>query len=162
MIDLHFVNQFMYEHHERVTVSSEGTHFHCRCVLCGDSKKSLSKKRFHLDWSPARVIWKCWNCGRSGNFLQLYARIKHIDTKEAYKILYKFDHAGFKESLKRTNTLGQHKKLIRSDKVHNSILDDCMPYDPDSKLSKIVYNMLMTFRTERKIPESQNIYYKRL
>ena len=161
MIDLHFVNQFMYENFERVSISSDGTHFHARCPLCGDSKKSLSKKRFHLDWSPARVVWHCWNCpdDASGNFLQLYARIKGISNSEAYKILHKFDHEDYKKTLKRTNTVGQHKKLTRSDKVHNDILDDCMPYDCDSKISMLTYDALQTFRTKRNISDSQKIYY---
>lgn len=158
MIDLHFVSQFMYEHHERVTVSSDGTHFHARCVLCGDSKKSLSKKRFHLDWSPARVVWQCWNCGRSGNFLQLYSRIKGISTSEAYKILYKFEHEGYKESLKKRNGDTPTKKT-RENISHNDILDDCVSYDPDSLTSMMVHEMLFRFRTARNVPEQYKLYY---
>jgi hypothetical protein len=159
LLDLNFVTQFVYENFDLVKVSANGTHFHARCVLCGDSKKSLSKKRFHLDWSAARCVWQCWNCGRSGNFLQLYARITKISESEAYKILHKFDPTGYKESLKRKNGKVQHEKLKRPDVFHNYILADTMPYDCDSKLSRLTHRILHSFRERRNIPDGYKIYY---
>jgi len=68
MLDLEIINDFAYEHFENIAVSKNGMHFHSRCPLCGDSKKSSRKKRFHLDYNEGNPIWHCFNCNRSGSF----------------------------------------------------------------------------------------------
>ena len=74
MPTLEEVNQFMFENFEKVGVSKGGTHFHARCALCGDSKKSKSKKRFHLQFhSEDCIVYNCFNCEQNGNFYKLYS-----------------------------------------------------------------------------------------
>jgi len=58
MLDLQIVSDFVYENFERVSSSKNGTHFLARCLLCGDSKKSKSKRRFNLDLEPEIKIWR--------------------------------------------------------------------------------------------------------
>jgi hypothetical protein len=50
MPTLEEVTEFVYDNLDKVKVSKNGTHFNSRCPICGDSKKSLSKKRFHLQF----------------------------------------------------------------------------------------------------------------
>jgi DNA primase len=160
LIDLSFINQFVHENCERVTVSQDGTHFHARCPLCGDSKKSLSKKRFHVDWSPARCIFQCFNCGESGNFLQLYAKINHISNSEAYKILHKFDYEDFKKSLQRPSGKLQHTKTNKIKKVScNYILEDCINKQSEGYIATKGLEVLKSFRSDRQIPEEYPIYF---
>lgn len=161
MLNLQFVSQFMYENFERVTVSSDGTHFHARCPLCGDSKKSLSKKRFHCDWEPDKVFWQCWNCSESGNFLTLYARLKGISNSDAYKILYKFDHEDYKNSLKKQNGTTHHTETDKPNNNHNYILKDCI--DENKKVDSVLWgtwcNALVSFRKDRQIPPNYPVYF---
>ena len=69
------IEQFMNKHFRHVRKTKKGTHFHARCVLCGDSKISLSKKRFHLDFNNGDPIWQCFNCEESGTYGELVLRL---------------------------------------------------------------------------------------
>lgn len=74
-----------------ISVSYNGSHWHARCPLCGDSKKNSRKKRFHLDYNDGNPIWQCFNCGRSGSFLDIYAELKGISKDEAKNDIFGFD-----------------------------------------------------------------------
>lgn len=56
-----------------------------RCPFCGDSTKSA--KHGHLYLKPATGEYKCQRCGEGGFTVGFYARLRGIDTKEAYKEL---------------------------------------------------------------------------
>ena len=83
MIDLEIVAQFMYAHFEQVKQSKAGTHFLARCPLCGDSKKSKTKRRFNLDFNNGVPGWNCFNCDEHGNFYDIYSRILGISYDDA-------------------------------------------------------------------------------
>lgn len=56
MPSLEEVSDFVYSYLELPTVSADGTHFHTRCPVCGDSKKNYYKKRFHLQFRSEEHI----------------------------------------------------------------------------------------------------------
>jgi hypothetical protein len=91
MINYDVVNKFVYEFLSLISESKNNTHWHARCPLCGDSKKNSRKKRFHLDYNNGNPIWNCFNCNRSGSFLEIYAELKCIDIDEAKIELFGFD-----------------------------------------------------------------------
>lgn len=42
--------------------------WHCRCPICGDSKKNTFKKRFYIFMHEAKYSVKCHNCGYTNSF----------------------------------------------------------------------------------------------
>lgn len=73
-----------------------GDLFSCRCPICGDSKKSLHKKRFYFYVRKGSYKVRCHNCGYSESFytfLEQYAgdlfqdyildRYKHVPLRHA-------------------------------------------------------------------------------
>jgi len=159
LIDLQVVSDFAYQYLQKVTIQKAGTHFHTRCPLCGDSKKSARKKRFHLDWHNGNPGYHCFNCDESGPFLKLYAIVKGISEQEAKKELFKYDSNRIKRSLARRKSNEEPIK-IKSNKF-NYILNDCISEDKatESVLSDYWMDILRTFREERQIPKEQKLYY---
>jgi len=158
MLTLDIVNQFVLEHFSNVTVSKNGSHFHARCVLCGDSKKSLSKKRFHLEFNNGQPFWHCFNCNRSGSFLELYCELNSISISEAKKQLYKFDV----NYLTQVLSPKKKKKLLKEIKFenHDYILKDSIgKYDePEGYIQSKYKEDLLKFIKDRIIPEDFPIF----
>jgi hypothetical protein len=158
MIDLQAVSDLIYDFFEKVSVSGNGTHFHARCALCGDSKKSKSKKRFHMDYNGGNPIYHCFNCDRSGSFLQLYSMLHGISVEEAYNIFQKFDV----ENLTRQLSPKKVEKVITEIEYenHNWILDDCLTRwsNPDGIIQLKYLTELKSFIKKRKIPDEYHIY----
>ena len=160
MITQEFVTEFMLQNFEKVTISRGGMHFHCRCALCGDSRKSVNKKRFHLDCNgPDNIKWHCFNCGKgSRNFVSLYSEIMGLSHKESYKICNRYDTKGIKDTLNRKTKVV--KRVIENITTFNSILNDCIGVNDkpkgfvDSKLQK----ELLKFIKERKISDDIKIF----
>jgi len=159
MLTLSIVSQFIFEHFSKVTVSKNGTHFHARCVLCGDSKKSPSKKRFHLDFNDGRaVIFHCFNCDEAGTFLELYSKIKGISIAQAKKELNKYD---VDDLTQRLSTRKRKKVLDEIEyEYHDYILDDCISEcdRADGYIQQQYQRILIDFISERKIPEGTSLY----
>lgn len=160
MIDLQIVSDFVYEHFERVSVSKNGTHFLARCAICGDSKKSKSKRRFNLDYNGGNPIYHCFNCEGdmgSGSFMQLYSYMNGISIEETIKLLTRFDV----ENLTRQLSPRKVEKMVKEIgyENHNWILDDCvMPWDePDSIVGTTALSKLKEFIEKRKIPSEYMI-----
>ena len=55
-----------------------------RCPFCGDSK---NPEHGHLYLNISKDTYYCVRCGEGGSAIGLYARLKRIDTKEAYREL---------------------------------------------------------------------------
>lgn len=91
MLDVNVINEFVLEFFSSVSTSKNGTHWHARCPLCGDSKTNSRKKRFHLDYGNGNPMWQCFNCGRTGSFLPLYMELKGLSSDEAKQELFGFD-----------------------------------------------------------------------
>lgn len=158
LIPIEVVSRFVHENFQKVRVSKGGTHFHARCPLCGDSKKSLSKKRFHLDYNNGVPGYHCFNCERAGSFIQLYSKIKGVTIEDAKRQLIKFD----------TDFLSQllHKKKIEDTPIpngvanHDSILEDCfvLSDEPEGVIEQAYHKKMMDFTRDRKIPSGYPLY----
>lgn len=158
MLTLDVVSQFVMQHFSKVTISKNGAHFHARCVLCGDSKKSPSKKRFHLDYNNGNPGFHCFNCERSGTFLQLYSRIKGVSIAQAQKELKKYD---VEDLTQRLSTRKQKKVLDEIEyEYHDYILDGCISEcdRADGYIQQQYQKVLINFISERKIPEGVSLY----
>lgn len=55
-----------------------------RCPLCGDSE---NPEHGHLYLNISKNVYYCVRCGEGGSVVELYAKIKNIDTKTAYREL---------------------------------------------------------------------------
>jgi len=164
MIDLEIVREFVLEHFPMVKISKGGTHFHARCVLCGDSKKSQSKRRFHLDWNKGNPIWQCFNCQRSGSFIPLYAEVAGVDYETAKSIIFdyhtdqwnkkKWNRWNCNETIKKVNSLPPLTTY------HDYILRSCINStdNPTSYITRRLQEELKDFISKRKIPKHIRIY----
>lgn len=59
--------------------------YQARCPFCGDSQKHKNKGHLHLN--PAQGKWYCNRCGEGGYALSLYAKLRQVDNRTAYKEL---------------------------------------------------------------------------
>ncbi len=152
LITLDQISNFMFENFERVKVSKNGCHYLAKCALCGDSKKSISKRRFNLDYNNGDPIYHCFNCGKSGSFIQLYSLIKSISIDEAKKEFSKFDISTIKKSFKKKK-IKELQFAKPNIAYHDYILSDCISLDNKPKgLVEFVYQKaLSTFIKERNI-----------
>jgi len=159
MISLEFVYSYINENLQNVTVSKNGTHFLARCPICGDSKKSKTKRRFNLDWNNGSPIYHCFNCGDSGNFIELYSFMEGITEAEAKKRLFSFDIESLKQSLSKTPKKNGKKDEVKYDN-YNYILDDCVSKNSqaDGILEKQYQQHLIKFINERKLPLDVPVY----
>jgi len=143
-------------------VSYKDASFHCRCPICGDSKKSIKKKRFHLKFiDENNTKAHCFNCDWSGNFESLYAYINGITLSEAYKRINQIKYNDIKESLfKKYKNKKENKKNNNCLNNFNIILKDCV--SEKSKTNGIITRKykeaLKKFRHDRKIPDKIELF----
>lgn len=159
MLNLDVVNSFVIEFFSLVSTSNNGTHWHARCPLCGDSKKNTRKKRFHLDYNNGNPIWQCFNCSRSGSFLELYSEMKGMSIDDVKNELYGFD--SLKDRLSnREIFLNNHQKMYKVNyETFNWIRDDSIGvFD---QIESVILNqykkILHDFVKDRKIPKEYEI-----
>jgi len=160
MDDVNFISEFVYENLEGVKVTKGGTHFTARCPLCGDSKKSKSKKRFNLDFNNGSPVFHCWNCGRSGTFMQLYAELKGITIQEAISEVNRYSPEIIASRISpKQKEVKSTQPIIIED--HNYILKDCIGIsdEPESHQQKTGKSLLKSFIEDRHIPENYDVFY---
>jgi hypothetical protein len=156
MLSIELVSEFVQEYFAKVKVTKGGTHFLARCTLCGDSAKNPRKKRFNLDWNNGRPIWHCFNCSRSGSFLDLYAELKGISRKHAYKLLYAYDTTKFDSETGSHWKNGEVKAIeVETIRYFNEIKNECIGTNEktDSYVLQKFQNYLLEFLKDRKIPK---------
>jgi hypothetical protein len=149
----------MLENFQLVTIQN-GTHFHARCPLCGDSAKNERKKRFHLDYNGGEPKWHCFNCNRgSKNFISLYCKVLGVDYKTACKQLFKYDSKKIKARLDH-KVDDQAPVISNKPNNFNWILDDCIgeTLNTDSVMWSVFINVLDVFRQARRIPPKYDLY----
>jgi CHC2 zinc finger len=158
MIDLQTVTQFVLANFQQVTIKNNGQHFLCRCPLCGDSRKNIYKKRFNLNWNFGVPGYHCFNCGKQGNFIELFSFIKGISYDDAKKELFKYDKGNIKNRLESKQVIEEKKEVITEN--FNWILEQS--YSLNSKGDGILFNkymeVLRNFYIDRKIPKEYKIY----
>lgn len=163
---LEFVSRFLFENLLKTTVSNDGKKFNARCPFCGDSKKNPNKKRFHLKFeSEEAVFFNCFNCDKTGTFLDLYCFINGIDKKEAYNRLRKERFNSLKDffhnSKQNKNVIGEQKVDNKVENDFSYILDDCISLDSDLDDGYILrkyYDILKEFYETRKIDINYKLY----
>ena len=137
-------------------VYQQGLEIRMRCPLCGDSKKSKLKKRFSVRYEN-KLPYSCFNCGRSGTFVELYAELEGVSVPEAFRVLDTPDFEHIKDSFKRTK-----KKVIEPEKEIDdlsAIEDECIGVDTvtESIILSNYKKVLIKFITDRKIPPEYKI-----
>src|SRR5574343_180295 len=164
MLPIEFVTENVYKYFENVNITRSGTQFLARCSLCGDSKKSKSKRRFNLTYDGKSCAWHCWNCGKHGNFYDLYAYFEGIDPKEAYDILFsKFSKFKVETIKRKLSPLKPVVNLLNRDYVGNDftpLLDDCIDEKSivDGYQQKKLQDALIKFRKDRCIDDEIKLY----
>ena len=154
-----FVNSYVFSRCINTKLTNPH-HWHARCPICGDSKKSRLKKRFHLDWNNGEPLFQCFNCGESGNFFKLYSILEGISYDEAVRTLTGFNPSTIKNSL-------FNKKIVPTVEVVDDAYEDLSYHlkdfisdTADSSLAAKMFSYLITeFRVLRKIPETFKLYY---
>lgn len=151
MIQLNIYYETIYENIEGA-VDIGDNRIRGRCPFCGDSKKSKLKKRFNITYNNGSPIYKCFNCDKAGNFVELYAFFNDIEYDEAFKKLYKFDVSTIKSTLNKSNRFDE--KEFKENNINcNFILDDCISLEnaPSGIVFEQYKNVLEKFTYERKI-----------
>lgn len=177
MIDLDIVREFVLEHLPMVKITKRGTHFQTRCVLCGDSKKSPTKSRFHLDWNKGNPMWHCFNCERSGSFIPLYAEVTGQSKEKIRSIIFDHHTDEYKKraskAKKKLSDKKEYKlqngtiKKVNSDiptepltVYHDYLLKYCVSHtdNPTGYITKNLQKELKEFLSNRKLPEHVKVY----
>lgn len=155
MPDISFVYSFVQENFPNVLVSRGGSHFNFRCPFCGDSKKNTSKRRFHLQFnSEDSIFFNCFNCPATGNFYDLYALVKGMDSEEAFKELNKYSPELIQRKLSTTKIDKKKTFDFPPNSNFNSFLkNDCLSesHVPKGMVEKTFLDHLKRFKEERKI-----------
>ena len=170
MIDLEIVREFVLEHFPMVKITKRGTHFHGRCILCGDSKKSKTKKRFHLDWNKGSPMWHCFNCERSGSFIELYSEVTGLNEDKVKSIIFDYSPDRYDKGKKISSTKERWNgtiKKVNNDvpvqpltKYHDYLLKYCISLsdNPTGYITKNLLKELRIFTSKRRLPEDVKVY----
>lgn len=164
------ISEFVHTNLELPTVTRNGTHFHTRCPICGDSKYNKYKKRFHVQYrSDEHTEYNCFNCNESGDFYSLYAHVMGISSEEAYNIFNRYNPERITKKTKKThiseNRIKHKESLKNKDKPYecfNYILNDCISLEdePDGYIQKQFQNKLKEFIENRKVDIKLYVAYE--
>lgn len=93
-----------------------------RCPFCGDSLKSAAKG--HLYLNPSTGEYHCMKCGAGGYTIGFYARLRGIDTAEAYKELSEsaIPRVNLLDTPKRREFALKADDMERRDEIYSSFL----------------------------------------
>ncbi len=159
MVDFEFVQGFLAENLQNVTFRN--TEFNARCPICNDSQKNPRKKRFYLKYSPENGgVYNCFNCGKSGNFIDLYSRIKGIPSNQAFKEVNNYTFSNLKESLKKKKEPKKKEESVPNLTEFTKLKRDWVSLE-DRQEGMIISNykyVLRKFIQERNLPKSYPFY----
>jgi len=163
MLTINSVSDFVYENCDKVSVSKNGEHFHTRCPLCGDSSKSRSKKRFHIEYTDDNCKYHCFNCSETGDFYKLYSILKNVSRKQAWKEYHVYNSKQIKQHIKSEKI--QSKKNTKDlQKIINIswIKNNCLSTNdiPTGYIQQNYINILKKFISDRKISIPVFIAYR--
>ncbi len=130
----------------------KGNTINMRCMLCGDSKKSLRKRRLSVVCDNGMSFYSCLNCGRSGTFAELVSELKGIPISEAIKQVESIEFDDIKKCLTSHPSAAKIEERIESDLSY--IIKDCISINSDvSGIINTKYKEhLIKFIHDRKIP----------
>lgn len=156
MIPMEKVIDFLQEYGQLYV---KGNKINMRCMLCGDSKKSIRKRRMTITYNNGEVFFHCFNCEKSGTLAELYSELKGVNLYQAIKEL---DYVEFDNVKKVLSESTSASKLITNKKSDNLnyILDDCLSKDStvDGYINKQYHKKLLDFIQMRRIPDEYNVY----
>ena len=152
------LENFMLENLDSLAKTGENS-WRARCPLCGDSKKSQNKKRFNITYyNEDKILYNCFNCNCSGNFIQLYSILKGVTIQQALKLFSnkKWEKLSFDKKEEKFKLPIQKIKKEN----HNYILHDVVKSNPEGIIQKSLLNKLKEFKLSRKINYPLFIAYK--
>ena len=160
-ISLDFVIEFLSQHIPLLKKVGN-TSFAGRCIFCLDSRKNPRATRWGLEYkSSDSIFWHCFRCGKSGNFLELYAHLKQLTIQEAAHEVRRLTRSNSLENLKfNTNksTFHNNKPQVHSQNF-NYILQDCTT-TPQGHIQTKIYNKFLAFQEDRKIDYPMHFCHK--
>jgi len=159
MVTFEFVQGFLTENLQNVTFRN--TEFNARCPICNDSQKNPRKKRFYLKYTPENGgVYNCFNCGKSGNFIDLYSRIKGISSNQAFKEVNNYNFSNLKESLKKKKQPNKKETEVLNIPEFSNLKRDWTGLD-ETQEGIIINNykyILRKFVQERRLPKNYPFY----
>lgn len=142
----------------------KGNKINMRCMLCGDSKKSLRKRRLTVVCDNNVSFYSCLNCGRSGTFAELVSELKGISIGEAIKSVETIEFEDVKKTLTLHPSASESEQPKLKDETNlTTILEDCISLDTEvtSYIDKQYKRALGKFLWDRKIPLDYKIFVAR-
>ncbi len=156
MPSYNFVYDFAMANLQQVKV--KGKNFVARCPLCGDSAKNIRKKRFNLKFENEKsIFYHCFNCNASGSFISLYARIKGITDKQAYREISKKKIDNIKKNWEKPN---QIVESVQKNGFFNEYKKDWIGINdkPKGVVQTEFQKRLLSFLYKRRLPKSYPFY----
>lgn len=157
MVNYDLVQNFIMQNFQNVTI--KGMDFTAKCVLCGDSISHPRKRRFNLKYNPdSGGVYHCFNCGKSGSFIGLYAHIKGISRSDAGREIKKSSFKSIKTSW------SQPQKIVKVPVVTNGYFNELrkdwigLTDVPTGVVQKNFQTRLVEFLDKRCLPTSYPFY----
>ncbi len=134
-----------------------GNNINMRCMLCGDSKKSKSKRRFWAKCDNGISYYNCYNCGASGTIAELYSQLKGVPLHTAISKLESPDFNNVKMLLTKQPVITETKPDMNSlDYVYDyAIFKDT---ETDGLIQSKYKEYLLNFIDSRGIPEEYEVF----
>lgn len=154
MLDINDVIGFLNENFSNIKSSKNNTHWLFRCPFCGDSKQSMKKRRFNVDWNNGNVGFHCFNCSISGNFFDLYAHVKNITPEEAFKIFHSYNEDYIKKSFKNNTNNKKENEISKKYFNFNDFLKNYCIHEnskPNSFKQEQYIKTILEFKEKRQI-----------
>jgi hypothetical protein len=129
---------------------------HARCPICGDSKKSLSKKRLWVNEYGDGFAFYCYNCNESGSFYKLFSIVMGVSKDEARSKFESLDSARTRLTKKPSTP---KIKEPEDPEYFDDILKDCVEENEEGVMAAQATKMLRAFRGVRKIPDWVKLYF---
>lgn len=160
-LDIKFVKQISFKL-ERFKIKKDGSSFLavCRCPICGDSKKNLSKTRGYFYDHDNSVFYKCWNCGVSmpvGVFIrQLDPSLYNVYRMENYRESSGNEPRPPKDEVVKDKIIEVEVKLKESSFFSGSV--GVLSLDDDHPAKKYVLNRMLPDWAVRGIHYADKFY----
>lgn len=161
MVERYLVENFLYSNCEKVKRNGDG--YVLRCPICGDSKKSLNKRRCHVDYYAKfdEWIYKCYNGGcpnNSGNIQSLFSHVMAVSWKEANDELTEKKYDSEKIKAKLDNKPVYIDEIDQQGTLDLDLNDClCLNQKPSGRIQERYHNYLKKFYISRWIPTRYNI-----